>query len=403
MALKTIAVDVEEARHQFARELKVLQENLIPLSGAKADQSPCDYILGFYDAYTQQEDNSVVMAVEYMNGGSLDDHIKRDYRLSEEELGSIAFQCLRGIAFLNDRKQMHRDIKPANILLNSKGRVKISDFGTARQLASTLGGDIAMVNTFVGTVMYMAPERIKSNEYSYEADIWSLGLSLFTAAEAEFPYNVKKGYWGLANIIVNDPAPHLPETGKYSPEFIDLLDQMLVKDYKARKQAAELLHHPFIVKAVQKSENVGLPIPKFLLMSIAEKAAEAKEIYAEKMKLRRDDDYGGGKEDDSLTRREGDSMEDDRHRRDSYLSPVGSSKSEKSEKRLQELETIAMGVAQYWSYKDEKSSRSSREMMAFCDNKKLAKLGSELHLPASVVKLAFENAAARVFVGTKHS
>ena len=112
MALKTIAVHVEEARHQMARELKVLQENLVPLNSTKAESSPCENILGFYDAFTSSEDGSVVMAVEYMNGGSLEDVIKRETRLSEEELGSVAFQALRGLAFLNSRKQMHRDIKP---------------------------------------------------------------------------------------------------------------------------------------------------------------------------------------------------------------------------------------------------------------------------------------------------
>jgi serine/threonine protein kinase len=71
---------------------------------------------------------------------------------------------------------VHRDIKPANILVDVNGTVKIADFGILAELANTQ----AKCKTFVGTALYMSPERIQSQEYSYASDVWSLGLTVHT-------------------------------------------------------------------------------------------------------------------------------------------------------------------------------------------------------------------------------
>ena len=79
--------------------------------------------------------------------------------------------------------QVHRDIKPENILLNSIGKVKLSDFGISKELEKTK----ALTNTFVGTISYMSPERIQGMQYSYSSDIWSLGIVLVELATGQFP------------------------------------------------------------------------------------------------------------------------------------------------------------------------------------------------------------------------
>ena len=73
------------------------------------------------------------------------------------------------------KHQVHRDIKPANILVSSSGAVKLSDFGISKELGMTIG----LCNTFLGTMIYMSPERIYGKKYSYSSDIWSLGLMLY--------------------------------------------------------------------------------------------------------------------------------------------------------------------------------------------------------------------------------
>lgn len=77
---------------------------------------------------------------------------------------------------------MHRDIKPSNVLVNSKGEVKICDFGVSSELVNSIA------NTFVGTSTYMAPERIQGGAYSIKSDIWSFGLTILELATGNYPF-----------------------------------------------------------------------------------------------------------------------------------------------------------------------------------------------------------------------
>jgi serine/threonine protein kinase len=86
--------------------------------------------------------------------------------------------------------------------------VKIADFGILAELANTQ----AKCKTFVGTALYMSPERIQSQEYSYASDVWSLGLTLMTCALGKVPYETESGYWGLVADISEKPVPPMPKT-----------------------------------------------------------------------------------------------------------------------------------------------------------------------------------------------
>jgi serine/threonine protein kinase len=82
---------------------------------------------------------------------------------------------LWGLSYLHHEKMIHRDIKPGNVLLHSDGRVKLADFGI-----SSTGRDLA--TTVVGTMMYMAPERLRGKKYGVLSDIWSFGLVVWECA-----------------------------------------------------------------------------------------------------------------------------------------------------------------------------------------------------------------------------
>ena len=199
-----------------------------------------------------------------MNRGSLQFVLEFCGALNEEVLRSIAQQSLMGLYHLHLAKKVHRDIKPGNILLNHKGEVKIGDFGIVGQLDHTL----AMHQTFVGTTIYMSPERITSEHYSYPADIWSLGLSLFTLGTGQFPYATIHGYWGLVHALTQQPPPRLPTgppspgTEPFSADFRDFIDRCLVKDPLHRWSAAQLLGHPWLLSTpspAQLLENNAWP------------------------------------------------------------------------------------------------------------------------------------------------
>jgi len=146
----------------------------------------------------------------------------------------MAEQIVDGMAFMHAKKQIHRDFKPCNVLVHHNGRVKISDFGVSAELDSSL----VKCTTFVGTFLYMSPERFGSEPYSFPSDIWSLGLTLMQCATGEYPYlrNSGKTYWELMEVIVQKDAPTLPANG-FSSGLETFLSSCLQKDPKSRPTA----------------------------------------------------------------------------------------------------------------------------------------------------------------------
>ena len=131
-------------------------------------------------------------------------------------------QMLNGLLYLHKcKRQVHRDIKPDNILMNSKGEVKLSDFGISKELQKTA----ALCNTFVGTVTYMSPERILGTTYSYGGDVWSLGLVIMELATGIYPYSPVKAYMDMLDHIITSKPPSLPTNGTFTSLFQDFLNR----------------------------------------------------------------------------------------------------------------------------------------------------------------------------------
>lgn len=235
VALKVIPLDVKESvRKQIILELKTLYRN----------QS--EYIVFLYDAF--YTDGSILIGLEYMDGGSLADLLKASGKIEERVLANITTQVLKGLVYLHKSIHLiHRDIKPSNLLLNTQGKVKIADFGVSGQLAHTLSQAV----TWVGTVTYMSPERISGKPYSFDSDLWSLGLTLVECALGYYPYNTERegkpvSFFELLDFIVVAPAPELPST--FSPELRSFISECLQKAPEERPSASKLLDHAFIKK-----------------------------------------------------------------------------------------------------------------------------------------------------------
>lgn len=226
IALKSIDVFEKGTRHQLLMELNALAN------------SDCPNVVCFYGGWFEK--GSTKLALEYMNRGSLQNVIDKYGCLSEDVIASIATQCLTGLGHLHSNRKLHRDIKPANILVDGFGNVKIADFGIVRPLTDAK----ELAKTFVGTASYMSPERIQSDDYSYPADVWSLGLSLVTCAMGKQQLHTGDGYWGLHHQIVNEPI-RLPET--FSKGLQSFVNSCLHKNPNHRARIKDLQRHPFIL------------------------------------------------------------------------------------------------------------------------------------------------------------
>ncbi|KAJ8750089.1 hypothetical protein K2173_014004 [Erythroxylum novogranatense] len=242
LALKKINIFEKEKRQQLLTEIRTLCE------------APCsEGLVEFHGAFYIPDSGQISIALEYMDGGSLADILQVRKNIPEPVLSYMFQKLLHGLKYLHGvRYLVHRDIKPANLLVNLKGEPKITDFG----ISAGLENSVAMCATFVGTVTYMSPERIRNESYSYPADIWSLGLALLECGTGEFPYTATEGPVNLMLQILEDPSPS-PSKQKFSPEFCAFIDSCLQKDPDARPTAEQLLSHPFITKYAQTNVDLA--------------------------------------------------------------------------------------------------------------------------------------------------
>lgn len=186
------------------------------------------------------------VAMEYMDEGCLTgilDLFPCGIRMTEAEISYVIRENLKGLAYLHSMHRIHRDIKSDNILLNSKGEVKIADFGYAAQLTKQK----TKRATIVGTPYWMAPELIRGLEYDHKVDVWSLGIMIMEMAEGEPPYMDYPPLRALF-FITTKGIPELKEPDLWSSEFKNFIYSCLRNNPEERPTCEELLNHQFIKK-----------------------------------------------------------------------------------------------------------------------------------------------------------
>ena len=114
------------------------------------------------------------LSMEYLDGDDLSSLLRRIGRLPSDKAIEIARQLCFGLAAIHEAGILHRDLKPANIIIDSKGKARITDFGIAGLEVELSAGE-----TSIGTPAYMSPEQITGKEISQKSDIYALGLVLY--------------------------------------------------------------------------------------------------------------------------------------------------------------------------------------------------------------------------------
>jgi len=124
------------------------------------------------------------LTMEYVDGEDLSSLVRRIGRLSADKAVEIARQICAGLAAAHERAVIHRDLKPANLMLDSTGRIRITDFGLASIAASIEASDVR-----AGTPAYMAPEQLEGKEVTAKSDLYSLGLVLYEILTGKRAFN----------------------------------------------------------------------------------------------------------------------------------------------------------------------------------------------------------------------
>ena len=150
-----------------------------------------------------EHDGRPYIVMELVDARSLSTLLREDGPLPPHRVAQIGLEMLSALETSHRQGVVHRDVKPGNVLITPEGRAVLTDFGIA-----TVAGDPAMTSTGVvlGSPAYMSPERARGHRPGPEADLWSLGATLFAALEGRPPYDAENALGTLTSVI-SDPVP----------------------------------------------------------------------------------------------------------------------------------------------------------------------------------------------------
>ncbi|MFD7717543.1 serine/threonine protein kinase [Streptomyces sp. NPDC059814] len=160
-----------------------------------------------------------IIVMEYVPSTTLDDLIKAHGPVPPEETARIGRGLIAALLAAHRAGILHRDVKPANVLLAEDGRVVLTDFGIA-QAAET--SPLTRTGQLVGSVDFMAPERLVGAKSGPEADLWALGATLFHAVEGRSPF-LRDTVAETMYAIAMEPAPEVRGAGPLTPLIQGLL------------------------------------------------------------------------------------------------------------------------------------------------------------------------------------
>jgi len=182
-----------------------------------------------------EQPNQLSIILEFLEGEDLDEKIKRQGALPDEEILSIFRQAFAAFQYAHEKGIVHRDIKPSNIYILPDGRVKILDFGIAKLFGE--GNEMTKTGTQIGTPIYMSPEQVKGDKsIDYRSDIYSLGITLYTAIVGKPPYDaITESQFEIFNKIVFEPLRGIGIESKYN----DIVAKACNKDREQRFQSCE--------------------------------------------------------------------------------------------------------------------------------------------------------------------
>lgn len=176
-------------------------------------------------------DNRPWIVMQYVDGPSLADQAKESGEVDPREAARIGLHVLGALRAAHGAGVLHRDVKPGNVLLARDGRVLLTDFGIA-----AIEGDSTITRTgeLVGSIDYLAPERVRGGDPGPASDLWSLGATLYTAVEGRSPFRRTSPISTMQAVVTEDPPP--PERAGALGHVITAL---LRKEPEDRPTAAE--------------------------------------------------------------------------------------------------------------------------------------------------------------------
>ncbi|MEV7195826.1 serine/threonine-protein kinase [Streptomyces sp. NPDC093510] len=178
-----------------------------------------------------QYDDRPWIVMELVEGRSLADAVKDDDRVEPVEAARIGLWTLKALRAAHAAGVLHRDVKPGNVLLSDDRRILLTDFGIA-----AIEGDSTITRTgeVVGSVDYLAPERVSGGNPGPASDLWALGATLYTAVEGFSPFRRTSPLGTMQAVVTEEPAPP-----RHAGVLAPVISALLRKDPETRPTAEE--------------------------------------------------------------------------------------------------------------------------------------------------------------------
>ncbi|MGW5675203.1 protein kinase domain-containing protein [Streptomyces sp. NPDC003860] len=166
-----------------------------------------------------EHDQRPWIVMQYVDGPSLAEAAKEADGLSALEAARIGLRVLRALGAAHAAGVLHRDVKPANVLLARDGNVLLTDFGIA-----AIEGDSTITRTgeIIGSIDYLAPERVRGADPGPASDLWSLGATLYAALEGQSPFRRTSPLSSMQAVVSEEPA-RPAHAGPLEPVIMALL------------------------------------------------------------------------------------------------------------------------------------------------------------------------------------
>ena len=207
----------------------------------------------------EEADGVHFLTMELVEGQSLDRHIP-EHGLPLAQLAEMAIALSEALSAAHEKGIVHRDLKPANVMVTDDGRIKVLDFGLAKELRATSSTDATLTSgghteagVVMGTPAYMSPEQVAGRPLDHRTDIFSLGIILYEMASGRRPFEGRSPA-ELASSILRDTPPVITESRTDLPsDMARVIRRCLEKDPRHRVQTARDVSNEFRDLARQTS------------------------------------------------------------------------------------------------------------------------------------------------------
>jgi eukaryotic-like serine/threonine-protein kinase len=187
-----------------------------------------------------EDDATPYIVLEYVEGETLKERIRRMGRLPVAEAVAYAIEVGRALSCAHAERLVHRDVKPQNVLIDMEGRGKVSDFGIARSLEAH---GLTATGRVLGTTDYVSPEQALGHSVTEQSDVYSLGVVLFEMLTGEIPFRGESQV-AVAMKHVKEPMPDVQRRRpEVSAALAAVVEQAAAKETANRYASAEKMVH----------------------------------------------------------------------------------------------------------------------------------------------------------------